>query len=203
MKKGFVTTIALIVLIMLSSCSPSEKSILEAISKTQALAATASSEPIPTQTPTPEPTRGLTPEQQAEIEELQKKLDEVVEQIEEAREEDKLYSGGLVKAYIETRIQIYEINKSLLEQQIIALKSGDITQIEINGPKPQPENIDQLLESIEAQKAKNIEIQAEIAKFGPGLIRSTYQSTLATGEYSLAILEHLLFLAKFGKFPSK
>lgn len=194
----------------LVGCSSSDAAIQRAIARTQEAKNSFESDgeinlsPTldPPVTSTTTPTPGLTNEQKNEIGRLQQKLEEINQQIDDASKENEEYSGGLIKTYIEVRIQLYEINKALVEQQIIALESGTQTSIEITALKPEPEKLDQLLADIEAQKIKNDETRAEIAKYSGGLIKVTYQSALATGEYTLSLLEHQYFLAKYGKFPS-
>lgn len=203
--------LTVLVLTSLIGCSTSDAAIQRAIARTQEASKVSESEsteiplqtlaPIATSTATPTP--GLTIEQKSEISRLELKLYEIDQQIIEANMENEKYSGGLIKTYIEVRIQLYEINKALVEQQIIAIESGTLTSIEINGLKPEPEILDQLLVDIEAQKLRNDETRAEIAKYGGGLIKATYQSALATGEYTLSLLEHQFFLAKYGRFPSE
>ena len=210
-KQIMMSLITLCVLTLMLGCSTSDAAIQKAIERTQEAKNFSESDSttnlsqtlVPTATFTATPTPGLTIEQKNEISRLELKLDEIGQQISDANKENEEYSGGLIKTYIEVRIQLYEINKALVEQQIIAIESGTQTSIEITGLKPEPEKLDQLLADIEAQKIKNDETRAEIAKYGAGLIKATYQSALATGEYTLSLLEHQYFLAKYGRFPSK
>ena len=209
-KKIIMGLLTLFVLSSLLGCSTSDAAIQKAIERTQEAKNFSESDSttnlsqtlVPTATFTATPTPGLTIEQKNEISRLELKLDEIGQQISDANKENEEYSGGLIKTYIEVRIQLYEINKALVEQQIIAIESGTQTSIEITGLKPEPEKLDQLLADIEAQKIKNDETRTEIAKYSGGLIKATYQSALATGEYTLSLLEHQYFLAKYGRFPS-
>ena len=110
------------------------------------------------------------------------------------------YSGGLIKTYIEVRIEILKTNKALVTQNIISLESGNLTTIIINLPEPDLDRAADLEKDIENQKKRVDAARSEASKYSGGLVQALSLTTLATEQYTLALLEHQYYLAKYGKY---
>jgi len=125
---------------------------------------------------------------------IKEDLDQINKQIKEAEIESAKYAGGLIKTLIESRIQILNYTKVMLEQRITAKDNNITLTYTIDGITfRSPENKDVLLSEIEREAMQALKekesLKAEADKYSGGLIRATKLSTAAMKEQQLAILE--------------
>ena len=132
------------------------------------------------------------------IPELQAELKPVQDEIRATEEEDQKYAGGLVKSLIAVRIQILRTTEALLQQKIIALKTGAPLKLEVRTMQMDPQRAEALEKEIFAKK-QEIEVQrSEAARYSGGLVLAMKHATIATGEQTLAMLEQQYLVAKYG-----
>lgn len=139
-----------------------------------------------------------TAEQLAEIESLKQEMTIVNKSIALAEVEDQKYSGGLIKAQIQSRIETMKMTLALLEQKARALETGAKMTIVIPTTKSDPALAATLEGEITSQKLKIEQARIEADKYTGGLIKATKENTIATMESTLALIEHRALTAKYG-----
>ena len=140
----------------------------------------------------------LTPEERQTITQLQGELGRVESEIESAEEDNRTYSGGLIKTLITLRLEILKTNHALIQQRIHALESGAEIDITVIGSEPDPELAANLLVEIEDQRTKITEAEQEAARYSGGLVQAMALSAVATQRNTLAMLEQKYFSAEYG-----
>lgn len=125
---------------------------------------------------------------------IQEDLDYINKQIKEAEAESAKYAGGLIKTLIESRIQILNYTKAMLEQRIAAKDFNVALNYTLDGTAfHSPENKDELLSEIEREAMQALKekeaLKAEADRYSGGLVRATKLSTVAIKEQQLAMLE--------------
>jgi hypothetical protein len=125
---------------------------------------------------------------------IQEDLDQINKQIKEAEVESAKYAGGLIKTLIESRIQILNYTKAMLEQRIAAKDYNVVLNYTLDGKAfHSPENKDEMLNEIEREAIQALKekesLKAEADKYSGGLIRATKLSTVAMKDQQLALLE--------------
>ena len=120
------------------------------------------------------------------------------EEIQEATKKDQELAGGLVKSLIAVRLEILKTNRELLRQRIYAIESGAPIKITLSSSVPDPAKAADLQQQIAAQRSKVLEAQANSDKYSGGLVKSISESTLATSQQTLAMLEQQYLIAKYG-----
>lgn len=139
-----------------------------------------------------------TPEEQQTITRLGAELVEVQAAIEAAEEDDRAYSGGLIKTLIALRLEILRTNHALIQQRIHALESGAEVDIVVSGSEPDSELASRLLVEIESERSKLAEAEQEAARYSGGLVQAMALSAVATQRNTLAMLEQRYFTAEYG-----
>jgi hypothetical protein len=144
--------------------------------------------------------RGPSPEQQAELLALRKEVDRIGQEVGAAKQQDDKYSGGLIKAQIQSRIEIMRSTLALLEHRIAALETGArFVPKEVGGVPPADATTLQSLETeIVASKERIAGTTAQSDRYIGGLIKAQIDSTRATQEQTLAMLEQRYLMAKYG-----
>lgn len=145
--------------------------------------------------------KDLTPEQKAYVARLETELAQTKQDIDAGTRSSAIYSGGLIKDLISTRIEILKTNQALLEQRILAVQSQSSVTVATF-----VSNVDENLAnklSVEITQAKSgiTSAKAEAAQYSGGLIQALKLSTIATSEQTLAMLEQQYLVAKYGLNP--
>lgn len=161
-------------------------------------------------TPTPAPTaaapawRGPSPEQQSEIAALRAEVQRTLQNLAEAKQEDAKYSGGLIKSQIQMRMETMRNTLVLLEHRIRALETGArFVPLDVATTSTDATIIQSLERDIASSKEKIAETAAQSARYTGGLIKAQIDSTRATQEQTLAMLEQRYLMAKYGMtFPT-
>ena len=112
----------------------------------------------------------------------------------QAKAESEKYSGGLVKALLDSRIQILENTKAMLEQRLTAGNYKINIRYTVNGKEyVPPADKDRILQDIESNALtalKEMEsAQKEADRYSGGLVKSLKLTTIATLQQQLATLE--------------
>ena len=139
-----------------------------------------------------------TQEEQQTITQLQGELAQVESEIESAEEDNRAYSGGLIKTLIALRLEILKTNHALIQQRVHALESGAEIDIVVIGSEPDPELAATLLAEIENQRTKAADAEKEAARYSGGLVQAMALSAVATQRNTLAMLEQRYFSAEYG-----
>lgn len=139
-----------------------------------------------------------TPEEQQTITQLKGELAQVESEIESAEEDNRAYSGGLIKTLITLRLEILRTNHALIQQRVHALESGAEIDIIVIGSEPDHELAANILAEIEDQRTKITEAEQEATRYSGGLVLAMSLSAVATQRNTLAMLEQRYFAAKYG-----
>ena len=132
------------------------------------------------------------------ISELQAELKSVQDEILAANKEDQKYVGGLVKSLIAVRIQILKTTEALLQQKIVATKTGAPFKVEARTTQIDPQRAEALEKEILTKKQEIEGQRSEAARYSGGLVLAMKHATIATGEQTLAMLEQQYLVAKYG-----
>jgi hypothetical protein len=132
------------------------------------------------------------------LESLRVEQSQINETINQAREEDSKLSGGLIKALIEARLELLQINSALIQQRINALESGAKIKVKLYEAKPDLERARNLKSEMDSIKSEIKAKEEEIAKYRGGLIKVTLMSAVATMNNTLAMLQTEYLKAKYG-----
>jgi hypothetical protein len=134
---------------------------------------------------------------------LRRELATVEAEITAAKEENEKYSGGLVKALIESRIATLQQTYAMLDQVLKAGKFGVTLHYTVNGkPFALPPGAHEELASVERElqeiDARILTQQAEAERYSGGLVQALAYSTLATSRQTRAMLEQRQLALKHG-----
>ncbi|WP_288076485.1 hypothetical protein [Pseudomonas sp.] len=144
--------------------------------------------------------RDLSPEQKAYVATLEAELANTKSEVDASSKAASAYAGGLIKSLMEVRLEILKTNQALLEQRILAVRSGGGTKIGTIATKPDEQLAAQLATEVAQLKASIQAAQAEAARYSGGLVQAMKLATVATQEQSLAMLEQRYLVAKYGLY---
>ncbi|WP_241768657.1 hypothetical protein [Pseudomonas brassicacearum] len=145
--------------------------------------------------------KDLTPEQKAYVSRLEAELAQTKQEIDSANQASAIYSGGLIKDLISTRVEILKTNQALLEQRILAVQSQSSVTVATVTSKVDETLANQLSAEITQTKADISSAKTVAAQYGGGLIKALKLATVATSEQTLAMLEQQYLVAKYGLNP--
>jgi len=123
--------------------------------------------------------------------------DEIVvlkERIKEARADSEKYTGGLIKVLLDSRTQILEHTKALLEQRLAAGNYRVKINYTVNGKEyVPPDNKDKILKNLGSEASRVTQemekAQKEADQYSGGLLQITKLSTVAIRQQQLAMLD--------------
>lgn len=145
--------------------------------------------------------KDLTPEQKAYVARLETELAQTKQDIDAGTRSSAIYSGGLIKDLISTRVEILKTNQALLEQRILAVQSQSSVTVATVVSNVDENLANKLSVEITQAKAGITSAKAEAAQYSGGLIQALKLSTIATSEQTLAMLEQQYLVAKYGLNP--
>lgn len=147
--------------------------------------------------------RELTPDELQLITQLQTELTTTNKDIEDAKSEYEKYTGGLIKTLIALKLELFEINKALIEQRIHAIESGTPITVSIAAYEPDLVRAAELEQEIANLKDEIKLAREDAARYSGGLVLALKMSEIATQEQTLATLKLHLLSAKYGlRLPS-
>jgi len=116
------------------------------------------------------------------------------QQIKDTRIESEKYAGGLIKVLLDSRIQILEHTKAMLEQRLAAGNYRVKINYTVEGKEYVPSaNKDEILKNLESEALGVTQeigkAQDEADQYSGGLIRVMKLSAVATYQQQLAMLE--------------
>jgi len=125
---------------------------------------------------------------------LQNEIAGLEQQLKEAKAESVKYTGGLIKTLIDSRIQILEHTKTMLEQRLAAGNYRLKINYTVNGKEYVPvANKDEILKKLESETLRVVQEmelnQKEADQYSGGLIRITKLSIVALNQQQLAMLD--------------
>jgi hypothetical protein len=129
---------------------------------------------------------------------LRTEQESVRQRITSSEAEDQKYTGGLIKAQIQSRIAVLRMSDALLTQKIVALQTGARTVIEAPATKPDPAIAASLESEAATQKLKIEQARVDADRYSGGLIKAQKESTIATMESTLAMIEQRALTTKYG-----
>ncbi|NWB08919.1 hypothetical protein HX862_13490 [Pseudomonas sp. D5002] len=145
--------------------------------------------------------KDLTPEQKAYVSNLEAELLQTTQDIDAGTRSAAVYSSGLIKDLISTRVEILKTNQALLQQRILAVQSKGSVTIATVTSKVDEDLANKLSAEITQAKAEITSAKAEAGQYSGGLIQALKLSTVATSEQTLAMLEQQYLVAKYGLNP--
>lgn len=140
----------------------------------------------------------MTPEVRDQVSALDAELPSLVQEITAAEQDDRKYSGGLIKSLIAVRLEILRTTKAIIEQRIQALLVGAPQEIVAHITTADPARAAALGEEMARLAGELAAARSEAARYSGGLVQSLKLSTVATLEQTLANLRQQHALAKFG-----
>lgn len=141
--------------------------------------------------------RGLSPEEQAQVQMLRSELDATKKEVVAATNKDAQYSGGVIKAFTTLRVEILKTNEALLQQRIQAIESGAKITIQPSVTAPDPGRAKALEEDL-AKQEKKLEDSLSRAQASGGLIGAMAHMAAATEANTLSLLRQQYLVAKYG-----
>ena len=125
---------------------------------------------------------------------LRDEIAQVHKQIGETEQESSRYSGGLVKALIESRLQTLKQTLAMLEQRNKAWTFGLRLRYTIDGklfqlPPGARQQLPQIEQELRDEAAKIRAQEQESAQYSGGLVQALSLSTLATMKQTQAMLD--------------
>jgi len=115
----------------------------------------------------------------------------IKQQIKEATEKSNQYTGGLIKSLVDLRIELLQINKSILEGKKISQNRNFTT-------KPDNKKANEIFEDLVSLKKEIDDKKKESDGYRGGLIKAMLESAIATSETSLAMLQAEYYKSKYG-----
>ena len=140
----------------------------------------------------------LSPEEKQQVNNLKSELSQTESDITSSREQDALYTGGLIKSLVKAKLEILETNKALLQQRINAIESGAKINVTVNGATPNPNEEKSLNNEIERLRVDISTAKSDAAQYSGGLVLAMKLSAIATQEQTLAMLQQKYLTAKYG-----
>ena len=140
----------------------------------------------------------LTPEEQQQLTKLKQELQAVRDDVDAAKRQQGQYSGGLLKALLDVRVEVLKTNEALLDQRVQALESGAKITVVVQAVRDDPIRAAQLATEIEAQKVKLAQAKAEADRYSGGLMQAMSLVSAATVANTVAVLEQQHLVAKYG-----
>lgn len=139
----------------------------------------------------------LTPEQKQLIAELKGQLATLTEDIKTAEASDESLSGGILKALVQTRLEVLKTNRALIEQRILSLESGSPVKQVTETVKADLELAAKLEVELINAKADLAVSEREAQTYG-GLLGLVKATSAATEAQTVAMLQQRLLAAKYG-----
>jgi len=99
---------------------------------------------------------------------------------------------------IQSRIAAMRVTDALVEQRIKSIETGARMTIEAPSSKPDPGLAASLDSEASAQRLKIEQARVEADRYSGGLIKAQKESTIATMESTLAMLEQKSLISKYG-----
>ncbi|HDX8364583.1 TPA: hypothetical protein RQN02_003921 [Aeromonas veronii] len=142
--------------------------------------------------------RTLTPQEQELVNQLKQERGELEQEIETVTGEIAQYNGGLIKTIKQVREETLKLSRDIVNQRIQAIETGAKVTVIAPTSQPDPGRAQSLQSEIEQVKQQLVEAKAKAAMYSGGLIAAISQSTVATQEQTLAMLEQQHLVAKYG-----
>ena len=126
--------------------------------------------------------------------EINSDINNVNEQILEAKKESDLFKGGLIKNMIDLRIEVLKNTKAMLEQKMKGINRYISIKYKIDGkvynrPGDFEQRISSINEDIKQIKATIAEAQLKSNQYRGGLLKTMLEVNIATLKTSLTFLE--------------
>lgn len=130
---------------------------------------------------------------------IREDIRELTKQLEASTAENEKYTGGLIKARIESRISVIRYTIAMLDQRARALELGaKIVPVEVRTTAAEPDTVRQIDAEIAASNERLAEIKNRASRYSGGLILAQIESTAATVSETIALLEQRKAVAKYG-----
>lgn len=127
-------------------------------------------------------------------------LQRVNEQIAEAEKDLTQHEGGLIVAAIKSRIAILEVTQAMLEQRLLAMRTGARFEYRIPASQPDPDQAARILEDLRKAREDLAASERKANGYSGGLIHAMALTTVATQRQTIALLEQAYFMAVYGVF---
>lgn len=142
--------------------------------------------------------RTLTPQEQELVNQLKQERGQLDQEIDTVTGEIAQYNSGLIKSIMQAREETLKLSRDIVTQRIQAIETGAKVTVIAPTSQPDPERAKSLHNEIEKASGQLVEAKAKAAQYSGGLIAAISQSTVATQEQTLALLQQQLLVAKYG-----
>lgn len=133
-----------------------------------------------------------------ELQRLGQRLKDLEQEISDARRQAAGYTGGLIKTLVDARIEILATNAALVRQRRDAILSGARTTITVVASTTDAKRVAELEKEIAKTKEQIASQARESAQYTGGLVKVMLDSSIATNQVSLAMLDLERMKAQFG-----
>jgi len=127
-------------------------------------------------------------------------LTQVRQQIISTEQELAQYSGGLVKALIQARLETLRLSEAMLAQKELAEKSGATFSYTLAAVPPDEKKAAELLGDIAEAEKELAHLETEAARYSGGLVGAMAQSNVATQRQSIAMLKQAYYMGHYGLY---
>lgn len=134
----------------------------------------------------------------AVIQALRAELEELNAERAAAETEAAQVSGGLVKGWLQRRVEVIKTSESLLVQRINALESGVRQTIEASESQPDEALARELKRQFETETEKVKLAKLDAGGYGRSLVGATKDMGVAIQQNTLAIIKQRYLVAKYG-----
>lgn len=140
----------------------------------------------------------ISSEQKAEVALLKQDLERIRIDIEQARNDEIKYEGGLIKNLIAIRIELLRTNEVLVEQRINTIEGRAGQRQIVNTVAPDAVKAADIEREIEQQRTAVAQLQDEAGRYSGGLLHAMALTNVATANNTIAMLEQARIIAKYG-----
>lgn len=141
---------------------------------------------------------GAKPATEQGIAVFQNERAKVVSELNEAQIENAKYAGGLIKAQIESRMEVLKLTLAIIDQRLVAVKTGTKLRVEAPATTPNISEAEKLEKEISDIDVKIQVAEESASKYSGGLILAQLSSNIATLQGTRAMLHQRQLAAKYG-----
>lgn len=122
----------------------------------------------------------------------------VASELSEAQTEHGKYSGGLIKAQIESRMEVLKLTLAIIDQRLAGVKAGTKLRVELPATTPNVIEAEKLEKELSDIDARIQHTEENASKYSGGLILAQLNSNIATLQGTRALLQQRQLAARYG-----
>jgi hypothetical protein len=130
--------------------------------------------------------------------EMEAALGETKAQLKDAEKERDKYVGGAIRSLAEMRVEILKTTQAMLDQKLLARKTGAEFKFIIPSAKPNPDRAAEILSEIASATKELKRLKAEAYRFTGGLAAAMAQMSVITQRQTIAMLQQAYYANLYG-----